>query len=185
MWTTNFCKSIYKNILLHMSSRLSKIRSVHTYVMPRTDYFGWICKLLKNSLLVIGLEKILMINDFRLFNCQKVWISKKIFSGLLGVETKGHCPCSNVMPFPSCERVPLLRLLLCHRVSRCPQRGRRRGKKGGGKRGGGRFVPRKALCPLLPLHYGEGRGGSSAVLALSDSSAWRPNQYGHSGTEGK
>ena len=26
-----------------MSSRLSKIHSVHTYVMPRTVYFGWIC----------------------------------------------------------------------------------------------------------------------------------------------
>ena len=26
-----------------MSSRLSKIRSVHTYVMTRTVYFGWIC----------------------------------------------------------------------------------------------------------------------------------------------
>ena len=30
-------------MLLYMSSRLSKIRSVHTYVMPRTVYFGWIC----------------------------------------------------------------------------------------------------------------------------------------------
>ena len=28
-----------------MNSRLSKVRSVHiTYVMPRTVYFGWICK---------------------------------------------------------------------------------------------------------------------------------------------
>ena len=26
-----------------MSSRLSKIRSLHTYVMLRTVYFGWIC----------------------------------------------------------------------------------------------------------------------------------------------
>ena len=26
-----------------MSSRLLKIRSLHTYVMPRTVYFGWIC----------------------------------------------------------------------------------------------------------------------------------------------
>ena len=30
-----------------MSSWLSKIRSVHTYVMPRTVYFGWICRELK------------------------------------------------------------------------------------------------------------------------------------------
>ena len=43
MWTTNFFKSNSKNILLYMSSRLSKIRSVHTHVMPRTIYFGWIC----------------------------------------------------------------------------------------------------------------------------------------------
>ena len=28
-----------------MSSRLSKIRSVHTYVMLRTVYFGWICSI--------------------------------------------------------------------------------------------------------------------------------------------
>ena len=31
-----------------MSSRLSKVRSVHTYVMHRTVYFGWICTYLKN-----------------------------------------------------------------------------------------------------------------------------------------
>ena len=43
MWTTNFYKSFSKKILLYMSSRLSKIRSEHTYVMPRTVYFGWIC----------------------------------------------------------------------------------------------------------------------------------------------
>ena len=35
--------NIFKNILLYVSSRLSKIRSVHTYIMPRTVYFGWIC----------------------------------------------------------------------------------------------------------------------------------------------
>ena len=28
---------------MYMNSRLTKIRSVHTYVIPRTDYFGWIC----------------------------------------------------------------------------------------------------------------------------------------------
>ena len=43
MWTTNFNKSFSKNIWLYMSSRLLKIRWVHTYVMPRTVYFGWIC----------------------------------------------------------------------------------------------------------------------------------------------
>ena len=44
MWTINLYKSFSKNILLYMmSSRLSKIRSVHTYVMPWTVYFGWIC----------------------------------------------------------------------------------------------------------------------------------------------
>ena len=41
MWTTSFCQSFSKNILLYMCSRLSKIRSGH--VMPRTVYFGWIC----------------------------------------------------------------------------------------------------------------------------------------------
>ena len=34
----------FKNTFLYRSSRLSKIRSVHTYVMPRTFYFGWICR---------------------------------------------------------------------------------------------------------------------------------------------
>ena len=40
MWTTTFYKSFSNNILLNMSRRLSKIRSVHTYAMPRTVYFG-------------------------------------------------------------------------------------------------------------------------------------------------
>ena len=43
MCTTNFYRSFSKTILWCMSSRLSKICSVHTYVMPRTVYFGWIC----------------------------------------------------------------------------------------------------------------------------------------------
>ena len=44
MWTTTFFKSCFKNILSYMNGRLSKICSVHTYVMPRTVYFGWICR---------------------------------------------------------------------------------------------------------------------------------------------
>ena len=47
MWTTNFYKSFSKNILLYMSRRLSKISSVHTYVMLRTVYFGWFCTITK------------------------------------------------------------------------------------------------------------------------------------------
>ena len=39
MWTTNFYKSFSQNILMYMSSRLSKIRSLHTYVIHRTIYF--------------------------------------------------------------------------------------------------------------------------------------------------
>ena len=34
-----------KNILLNTNVRLSNIPSVHTYVIPRTVYFGWICTL--------------------------------------------------------------------------------------------------------------------------------------------
>ena len=41
MLTTNFSNSFAKNILLYMSSRLSKIPN--TYVMSRTVYFGRIC----------------------------------------------------------------------------------------------------------------------------------------------
>ena len=44
MWTTNFHKSYNKNILLYTNVGLSKIRSVHTYVMTRTVYFDWICR---------------------------------------------------------------------------------------------------------------------------------------------
>ena len=43
MWITNFHKSFFKNILLYMNGRLSKTRSVHKYVIPRTVYFDWIC----------------------------------------------------------------------------------------------------------------------------------------------
>ena len=43
MWTTNIYNSFSKNSLWYMSSRLPKTRSVHTYVMPRTVYFGGIC----------------------------------------------------------------------------------------------------------------------------------------------
>ena len=35
MWATNVYKIFSKKFLLYMSSRLSKIRSVYTYVMPR------------------------------------------------------------------------------------------------------------------------------------------------------
>ena len=53
MWTTNFYKSFSKNILLYMSSRLSKIRSVHTYyVCYAPDGLFWLnlyAELRKNS----------------------------------------------------------------------------------------------------------------------------------------
>ena len=44
MWTANFYQNFFKNTLLYMNGRPSKLRSVHTYVMPRTVYFDWICK---------------------------------------------------------------------------------------------------------------------------------------------
>ena len=47
MWTKTFFKRFFKNILLYMNGRLSKIRSVHTYAMPRTVCFGWICTSIK------------------------------------------------------------------------------------------------------------------------------------------
>ena len=36
-------KDLFKNILLHINGRPSKIRSVHTYAMTWTVYFYWIC----------------------------------------------------------------------------------------------------------------------------------------------
>ena len=43
MRATNLCKSLFKNIVLCMNGSLSKNRSVHSYVVPRTVYFDWIC----------------------------------------------------------------------------------------------------------------------------------------------
>ena len=43
IWTTNFYESFSKSILLYMNGQLSKIRLVHTYIIPRTVYFDWIC----------------------------------------------------------------------------------------------------------------------------------------------
>ena len=43
MWIKYFYKSVFKIILLCMNSWLSKNRSVHSYVMPRTIYLDWIC----------------------------------------------------------------------------------------------------------------------------------------------
>ena len=54
MCTTNFYKIFFKNILLYMNGRLSKIRSVHTYAISRTVYFGWICKSLTLVQLFFG-----------------------------------------------------------------------------------------------------------------------------------
>ena len=58
MWTTSFFKSFSKNILLYMSSRLSKIRSIHTYVMPRTVYFGWICRATDIKIYLVFLQNL-------------------------------------------------------------------------------------------------------------------------------
>ena len=53
MWTTIFYQIFFKNILLCMKGRLSKIRSLHTHVIPRTVYFGWICTLIWKLLLTL------------------------------------------------------------------------------------------------------------------------------------
>ena len=45
MWATNFCKSFFKNILLYINGRSSKIHSVHMYIMTWTVYFDCNCKL--------------------------------------------------------------------------------------------------------------------------------------------
>ena len=58
LWTTNFYDSFFKNILLYMSGRLSKITSVHMYVMARTVYFGCICTL-SRSYITFNLSSIL------------------------------------------------------------------------------------------------------------------------------
>ena len=45
----NFCESFFKNISLCMNGRLSKIRSVHTYVITRMVYFDRIYKVARFS----------------------------------------------------------------------------------------------------------------------------------------
>ena len=35
--------SLSRNVLFYINGRLSNIRSIHTYVLPRTVYFDWIC----------------------------------------------------------------------------------------------------------------------------------------------
>ena len=36
-------EKFFKNILLYMNSRVSKIRSLHMYVLNRTVFFDWVC----------------------------------------------------------------------------------------------------------------------------------------------
>ena len=57
--TTIFCKTSFKNILLYMNGRLSKIRSVHTHAIHRTVYFGWIC-ITVNYMMIFWLYKNLL-----------------------------------------------------------------------------------------------------------------------------
>ena len=47
MWNKNFYKSLFKNVLLYMNGRLSKIRSVHMYAMTQTVYFDCRCRFYK------------------------------------------------------------------------------------------------------------------------------------------
>ena len=55
MWTTNLYKSFYKNILLFMSSRLSKIRSVHIYyICYAPDGLFWLNPLHQKSVFLQG-----------------------------------------------------------------------------------------------------------------------------------
>ena len=49
MWTANFYKNVFKNILLYMNGRLSKTHSVHTYVIPRTVYFDCFCTIIYHT----------------------------------------------------------------------------------------------------------------------------------------
>ena len=65
-----------------MSSRLSKIRSVHTYVMPRTVYFGWICtilplqwrrKLIHPYLESLWLECLIHVDIIQLWKILEIW----------------------------------------------------------------------------------------------------------------
>ena len=78
-----------------MSSQLSKIRSVHTYVMPRTVYFGWICTsrfIHKN----VKLKK-LRINYFLLLvEMQPVFLESFLFLGPWILIYSGIFP-----PFPA------------------------------------------------------------------------------------
>ena len=64
MWATNFYRSFFKNVLLYMNGRLSKISSVHTYGVRQIHVFAsqrkychqLFINLLGTSMCLIGLK---------------------------------------------------------------------------------------------------------------------------------
>ena len=72
-----------------MSSRLSKIRSVHTYVMPRTVYFGWICRSrdFKNRLLLSPITCLYWNSSGAIINCRSCKILMTICRLHLSLES--------------------------------------------------------------------------------------------------
>ena len=129
MWTTNFYMCFSKNISFYMSVRLPKIRSVHTYVMTRTVYFGWICIYLDISFFSRSpngqrLTETIVYNQngftpCGLYNknnsCTKAFVHKDayhgrvihscllchfVLSGLVNIHIMSNCPLLSLLKWP-------------------------------------------------------------------------------------
>ena len=78
--------------MLYMSGWLSKIRSIHTYVMIRTVYFDWICRSKRNFYIVAKLLPVFL-NTVRSQDLTKITINNeeklKSFSQWFHVRFRG------------------------------------------------------------------------------------------------
>ena len=57
LWITIFYRTFFKNRLFYMNGRLSKICSVHTYVMTRKVYFDRICIIILDHMILKQLTR--------------------------------------------------------------------------------------------------------------------------------
>ena len=98
-----------------MSIRLSKIRSVHTYVMTRTVYFGWIC---------IKYSDIIILQNFH-FIFQEVLCQTKFLTKVLATTPRNCCSQKFEIFFPSLSKLVLSQIIqfLYHGevVSKCDE----------------------------------------------------------------
>ena len=110
-----------------MSSRLTKIRSVHTYVMLRTVYFGWICSYEWTNIFycVIFLTKSVLAKYTKgvLFHSKSQKISKGGNTPKNGPANQ-HDTCSQKNLFPNVSRnliIVFVSIRFVYKLSRFPR----------------------------------------------------------------